>query len=243
MGKLLVIFLLLILSLHSVSQFNDSIHYYFRFASSGIINKTGTNNLYIANNALTFKTQKKNITFNTLTTWIYGEQQHSLINNDFAAHSDIGLFKGIRKLYYWGLINYDKSYSLKIDYRLQAGAGFAYSFIDSPYLWINISEGILYERGDITDPIIGQDRYQIPRNSLRFLYHWSLKERFIIDGTHFYQPSFKSTNDYIIQSSNNVSIKLKKWLSLTGAFVYNKVSRTKRENFQVSYGLSAETYF
>src|SRR5215213_2239455 len=91
--------------------------------------------------------KKKNASFNTNTAWIYGEQQRRHINNDIAEHSDVDLFKGVHKLYYWALANYDKSYSLKINYRFQAGAGLAYNFIDSPYLRINISEGILYERG------------------------------------------------------------------------------------------------
>ena len=46
----------------------------------------------------------------------------------------LNFYKGIHKLYYWGLVNYDKSHSLKINHRSQIGAGVAYNIIDSPHL-------------------------------------------------------------------------------------------------------------
>ena len=75
------------------------------------------------------------------------------------------------------------------------------------------------------------------------MYHWSLKDRLIIDGVHFYQPSLQDISDYLITSTNNISVKLKKWLSITGSFIYNKVSRTKRENVLMTYGIVIEKYF
>ena len=175
--------------------------------------------------------------------WVYGAQKDELTNNDFTANGTIDLNKGIRKLYYWGLINFDKSYSLDINYRLQIGAGVAYTIIDSPKLRINVSDGILYEKGDLADADIGQDVYQIPRNSFRLMYRWVIYDRLQIDGTHFYQPSLLAINDYVIQSSNNVSIKLNKWLNITGSLLYNEVSRTKRSNLLMTYGLTVEKYF
>ena len=103
--------------------------------------------------------------------------------------------------------------------------------------------GILYEQGDLVDANLGHDIYNIPRNSFRLLYHWSLKDRLVIEGIHFFQPSFKDGNDYIIQSTSNISVKLKEWLSLTASLIYNKVSRTKRENLLVTYGITLEKYF
>ncbi|MEI9946496.1 MAG: DUF481 domain-containing protein [Chitinophagaceae bacterium] len=243
MHRIIILFSLLALSISSFSQFNDSIHYYLRFASTGIINKTNDGDSYVLNNALNFNIKKKIVSINTSAGWIYGVQKGALTNNDFSAHSDVGLYKDLRKLYYWGLVNFDKSYSLKIKYRLQAGGGIAYNIINDPLLWINVSDGILYEKGDIIDAKLGRDVYQIPRNSFRLSYRWSLKDRVIISGIHFYQPSLIAINDYIIQSTNNLSVKLKKWLSLTAAVVYNKVSRTNRENLLITYGLTLEKYF
>ncbi len=195
------------------------------------------------NNGLLFNIKKKKVAINTALNWIYGAQQHNITNNDFNVQGYLNFYKGIHKLYYWGLVNYDKSHSLKINHRSQIGAGVAYNIIDSPALRINISDGILYEQGDLIDATLGRDVYQIPRNSFRLLYHWSLKDKLIIDGVHFLQPSLTDFNDYIINSSNNISVKLRKWLSITAAIAYNKVNRTKRENLLITYGITMETYF
>jgi len=225
------------------SQFSDSIHYHLNFASTGVINKTNDGKSYVFSNGLGFNTRTKKVAINTSLAWVYGTQNSDLTNNDFSAHGDIDLGKSVHRLYYWGLVNYDKSFSLKINYRLQAGAGIAYSFIDSPDLKINISDGILYEKGNITDVNKTDIVYEIPRNSIRLSYRWAIKDKFMITGIHFYQPSMKDISDYIIQSTSSVSVKLRKWLSITSAVIYNKVSRTKRENLLITYGIAIERYF
>lgn len=229
--------------LSATAQFNDTVQHYFKFASTGVINKTNETNSYVLKNTLNFNVQKKHLTYNTFIGWVYGAQKDELTNNDFTANGTIDLNKGKHKLYYWGLINFDKSYSLDINYRLQAGAGIAYTIIDSPKLRINVSDGILYEKGDLADADIGKDVYMIPRNSFRLMYRWVIYDRLQIEGTHFYQPSLLNINDYVIQSTNNISIKLNKWLNITGSLLYNEVSRTKRNNLLMTYGLTVEKYF
>lgn len=64
-----------------------------------------------------------------------------------------------------------------------------------------------------------------------------------LDGTSYWQPSLKDSHDYIIQSNTNLSIRLKKWLSVTSSLNYNRFARTNRENLLVNFGLVAETYF
>lgn len=192
---------------------------------------------------LNYNTLRKNIALNTSANWIYGSNQSALTNNDLSLHGDLNFFRHGKKLYYWTLANYDKIYSLKVNYRLQAGAGASYNFIDSPWLRINVSDGILYEKGDITNEAGKKIIYSIPRNSFRLLYKWSIKDRLVISGIHFYQPSLQSINDYIIQSSSSISIRLNQWLSFTSSLVYNKVTLTDRETLLFTYGLSLEKYF
>jgi hypothetical protein len=243
MLKTIIVLIQLFTGLICLSQFNDTIHYHLRFASTGTINETNEGNSYVLTNSFNFNTKRKNVVLNAAASWIYGVLEDNLTNNDFTAHGDVDFYKGTHKLYEWALVTYDKSYSLKINNRVQAGAGFAYNFIDSPYLRINVSDGFVYEKGDIIDPELGHDVYNIPRNSFRFLYRWSLKDRFVIDGTHFFQPSLLNISDYIIQSWSSISVKLRKWLSITGAVIYNKVSRTQRETLLITYGVSVEKYF
>lgn len=243
MNKLYLSALLLLSYTVTQAQFNDSTHYYFKLLSTGIINTTNDAKSYVLKNGFNFNAQKKKMSYNTFFNWIYGELQNDLTNNDFTAHGDVDFNKGITKLYYWGLVNYDKIYSLNINYRLQAGAGIAYNIIDSPDLRINVSDGIVYEKGDLQDATIGRDVYQVPRNSFRLSYKWDIANRLRVDGIHFYQPSLLSIKDYVIQSSSNLSVKLNQWLSITAALTYNRVSRTNRENLLFTYGLTIEKYF
>src|SRR3712207_3470117 len=102
-----VLFLLLMLCGFVVrSQFNDSVHHYINFASTGIINKTNDGSSYILTNALRFNINKKNIRLNSTNSWMYGEQlQKRLTNNDFTSTLDFNLFHLHKKLpdfYYWG---------------------------------------------------------------------------------------------------------------------------------------------
>ena len=240
MGRIIPILFFLFFSLSCFSQFTDTTHHYFKFNSTGVINRTNDAKSYVFANKLAYSIKHKSVVTNTGATWLYGLQDDDLTNNDFSAHADVEFGKGVHKLYYWALVNYDKSFSLKITDRVQAGAGLGYDFIDSPYLKINLSDGILYEYANLKDPHLV---YNTARNSLRLLYHWSLHDRLIIDGVHFYQPSFRDISDYIITSTSNVAVKLNKWLGITGAFIYNKVSRTKRENVLMTYGILIERYF
>ncbi|HKG67308.1 MAG TPA: hypothetical protein VKA92_00450, partial [Segetibacter sp.] len=52
--KLIVSILVMFSSIITHSQFNDSIHHYLNFASTGIINKTNNGNSYVLTNGLRF---------------------------------------------------------------------------------------------------------------------------------------------------------------------------------------------
>jgi hypothetical protein len=169
MRKIITLFYFLFLSLSSFSQFDDTTHHYFRFGATGVINRTNDSKSSVFANKLGFSTKGKTVATNTGATWLYGVQDDELTNNDFSAHADIEFGKGVHKLYYWALVNYDKSFSLKINDRVQAGAGIGYDFIDSPYLKINVSDGILYEYGNIQDPVNDHIMYNTARNSFRLM--------------------------------------------------------------------------
>src|SRR3954462_4453 len=120
MVKFLFIIFGLFSSVITYAQLNDSIHHYVNFASTGIINKTNNGDSYVLTNGLKFNISKKNIRLNSTSSWIYGEQQKSLTNNDFISALDFNLSRPGSKFYYWGLANYEKSFSLKINNRIQA---------------------------------------------------------------------------------------------------------------------------
>jgi hypothetical protein len=223
-------------------QFSDSVHYYGKFASTGSINKTQDGRSYLLNNNFKLGVSKKKIALNATGGWVYGEQDSVKTNNDFAS-MDFNLFRKVRQIYYWGLANYDKSYSLKINDRFQGGGGIAYNVLDRKGAYLSLSDGILFENSDLFLEDTIRDVYHTFRNSFRLAYKFVIHEIIIVDGTHFLQHSLSHGNDYNIRSTSNLSILLRKWLSITATMTYNKLNRTRRENLLFGYGLTIEKYF
>ena len=224
-------------------QFNDTTFYHTAYLSSGSINKTNDGTAYLLNNAFKFNVKRKDIALNFNNSWIYGKQNRNLTNNDFSSSFDFNLYKTIPHFYYWGLVNYNTSYSLKINDQLLAGLGVAYNIYDGPNAYLNISDGILYDLSDLTLGDNTRDNYHTYRNSFRLAFRFNIKDRVVIDGSNFYQNSLDRGNDYIIRSTTNLSFKLQKWLSLTTSLNYNRQNRTQSENLLFTYGLTIEKYF
>jgi hypothetical protein len=241
-------FLFLIVLLNSFyearSQFNDSANYYLRYASTGIVNKTNDRNAFVLNNHLRFSVYRKNISLNTNNSWVYGEQQQMVSNNDFTSTLDFDLYKTRKHIYYWGLLNYEKSLSLKIYNRLQAGLGIGYYLIDHENYVIQLSDGILYETSELYDQegLTNAD-YETYRNSFRLKFRFVFKDALILEGVDFLQHSLSDRKDYIVRLNTNLSVKLFKWISLTASVNYNKLNKTSRENFLMNFGLTLEKYF
>lgn len=240
-----IIFLIVIILYSSACfcQFNDSVHHHFTFGSTGIYNQTKDLKSFVLNNNASFEINEKRLSFSASGSWIYGKQQKQLSNNDVSVSGNVDYLKDVQKLYYWGLMNYDKSYSLKINYRFQSGIGVGYTFVKSPHLNFQVTDGFIFETSDLTDPARGKDIYQTVRNSLRIKYNWSYKNTFVLSGTNFVQPSIISLDDYILKFNNKLTVKLYKWLSLAATMDYNKISRTNRENLLLTFGVSIDEYF
>jgi hypothetical protein len=225
------------------SQFNDTINYYLHYGATGIYNQTNDANTYVFNNALKFSISKKSVLLNASGSWIYGWQEDKIVNNDVTSALDFNLYKTLPHFNYWGLANFDKSYSLKINKRLQAGLGGAYDLVHSPNARVNISDGILYEHSDLQLADGSNDVYGTFRNSLRLKYNFTIYKIFVLDGTHFLQNSLSYKQDYIIRSVSDFSVRLREWLRFTTSVSYNKVTRVNRKNLLVTFGVSVDKYF
>jgi hypothetical protein len=227
----------------SYGQYNDSTNYHVAFSPSGSINRTQDGSSYLLNNKFRFNVKKKDVSLNFSNSWVYGKQDTTLTNNDYSVALDFNLYKTLPHLFYWGLVNYNTSYSLKINNQLLAGAGIAYSLIDTKSVYLNISDGMLYDQSDLVLPDASSDVYHTYRNSFRLLFKFNIKEIIVIDGTNFLQNSFDRRYDYIIRSTTNLSVKIKKWLSLTTSLNYARQNRTQSENLLLTYGINIEKYF
>lgn len=225
------------------AQFNDSITRYIGYTGTGVINKTNDGDSYVMNNNIRFNVRRKDVSLNAAAGWIYGEQNDRKTNNDFTSSLDFNLFKTFEHFYYWGLTSYEKSFSLKIDNRVQAGLGIAYNIVEKKTLFINVSEGVLYDKSDVFINDTTKEKNNIFRNSFRCRYRWVIKDFITLDGTQLIQNSFSDGKDYILKSVNSLNFRLYKWLNLTTAFTYNKVGKTDRQNLLLTFGLSAEKYF
>ncbi len=231
------------LALQCFSQFNDSMDYRFRYLGTGSLNKTKTAKAYLLSNNVSFDISKPKIAWNSGANWVYGQQNQQLSNNDFGIFSNLDFRKKTNAVYYWSLINYQTSYSLKINYKLQGGGGIGYTVIDKPTSQMSLSDGMLYEANNLTDASLGQDVYSTIRNSFRLKYKFAVNDVITLNGTDFVQPSLLSINDYILSFRNDVSFRVKQWLSLSAALNYNRINRTERENLLLTFGISVDNYF
>ncbi|MBL4677468.1 MAG: DUF481 domain-containing protein [Mucilaginibacter sp.] len=225
------------------AQFNDSTFYHTAFQSTGSINKTRDGTAYLLNNGFKFNVKRKDVSLNFNNGWIYGKQNGGITNNDFSTSLDFNLYKSIPHFYYWGLANYNTSYSLKINNQLLTGAGIAYSFFDTPNTYVNLSEGVLFDSSDLMLDNNIRDEYTTFRNSLRLQFRFNINNRIVIDGSNFLQNSFERGSDFNIRSTTNLSFKLQSWLALTTSLNYNRVNRTSSENLLFTYGLTLEKWF
>jgi len=243
MAKQILIFLALAsLMLCSYAQMNDSTHYYLQLSSTNSINKTNDKSAFLLNNGLRFSVEKERVRLNFNNNWLYGKQDGSQSNNDFSSALDVNLYQKQSRFFYWGLLNYNTSYSLKIRNQLLAGAGAAYSFFDTEHAYLNLSDGFLYDASSIFENDVPIE-YQTVRNSFRLAYKFVIKEIIILQGSNFYQPSLRKASDFNIRLHNDLAFKLNKWLSLKGTLTYNRINRTERENLLFTYGIAFERYF
>lgn len=240
---LLGLIAVLISSGTALGQFNDSINHYIYVGSTGTFSKTNDLNSFVLANNLKFSVSKKKLSFNTANSWVYGEQSDVRSNNDFSSLIEFDFLKKQKRLYYWGNGTFDKSYSLKIDYRYQAGAGLGLNIAQDAKLVLNITEGLIYETGNLIDKDLGERRYDVWRNSARFKYRWVIQDIVILDGFVLYQPSISTRHDTIFKTSTTLSVKVRKWLSLSSALTYNEITLTDRRNLIVTYGVVMERFF
>src|SRR5206468_9780802 len=142
----------------------------------GSINKANTGSSYLLNNGLVYEIKKKSIVFNSTNTWIYGQSNHSLTNNDYSSFLNFNLYKTFPYFYYWGLANYNTSFSLKINNQLLAGVGIAYDFVNTKNTYLNLSDGVLYDKSDLYLSDNTRDVYHTYRNSFRLQFKFVIKD-------------------------------------------------------------------
>lgn len=239
MKKIIGLVLLVLFFRTAHAQFNDTTHYHVVLSAAGSINKADESTAYLLNNALNFGVKKKDMVLNATNSWVYGKQNGVLTNNDFSSSLFFNLYKSIPHFYYWGLANYNTSYSLKINNQLLAGVGAAYSIVDKPNTYINLSDGVLFDQSDL----LVNEVYHTYRNSFRLQYHFAVKDLLTLDGSNYLQSAFSNKHDYIIRSTTTLGLKLRKWISLTTSLTYNKMNITSSDNLIFTYGITLDKFF
>lgn len=241
--KYLFFLLLFAFAFPTRAQFSDSVHHMVNVSASGTFNRTNDGTTYLLNNGLKYSIRKQRFVMNSTSAWIYGNTPEKLTNNDFTTALDFNIYATLPRFYYWGLVNFTSSFSLKIREQMQTGLGAAYRLIDKEHMMLSISDGILFERSNVFREDQSLLEYQTFRNSLRLQYRYKYKELLTFNGTGFYQPSLQYGGDFIITANASLGIRVWKWLSLNTTVTYNNVSRTQRENLLFTYGLVFERFF
>lgn len=227
-----------LMAVNCSAQSSDTARYNLRFSTTGFVNRTNDGSAYLLNNNLRLGIQTNKIEANASGGWVYGRQESGLTNNDFSTAIDFNLLKEQRRLYYWGLLTYDKSYSLSIHNRLQAGAGAGYTLINKRTVVLVLSDGPLYESADLYDTA-----YITLRNSFRLKYEVIVAKIIVLEGTNFLQSSVFDATDYVVKAMNNISVKLNSWLSITASTTYNKLNLVAKENLLVNFGFRIDRRF
>lgn len=223
-------------------QYSDTSQYYTGIVSTGSHNKTNGSSTYLFTNKLNAGIKKKITELYFNNSWVYGQQQKTLTNNDINSTFNCNVYKLFPHAYYWGLATYIASYSLKINNQYQAGAGLAYNIIDRKHIKLNISDGLLYDNSDVYLADTVRDVYSTGRNSARIMFSCDTNI-FTINVMSFLQNSLWLKNDYIIKADATLGIRVKKWLVLTVTYSYNRFNRTGKENTLLTYGLTLEHYY
>jgi hypothetical protein len=223
-------------------QFTDSTQHLAQYTSTGSINGTNDSRAYLLNNQIKIGIRKKSVSLNFNNSWMYGKQNQQLTNNDFSSTFDFNLYN-TPNFFYWGLANYNTSRSLKINNQLLSGVGAAYSIFNRDEAYLNISDGLLFDASDIISPEGIRDKYETIRNSLRLSFRFVVFENIVFSNTAFLQSALSNKDDYIARTDAALTFKVNQWLGLTTSYYYNYISRTERENYLLSYGLTFERYF
>jgi hypothetical protein len=243
MKKLFFVFCVITIQFRLQAQFTDSTTRFVKLTSGGSINKTKDGSNYLFNNNAQFNVRKKRTALNSAASWIYGMNPEKLTNNDFTLSSNVNLYRHFTDFYYWGLVNYTTSYSLNIKAQGQAGIGIAYNFLNKPNLWLNVSNGMIGEASRIIQGDTAVINYQTIRNSLRVQFMFKMGDRFTFRTGNFFQPSLEYIKDHIISSDTECTYQLWKGLNLNTRLLYNKISRTEKENLIFTYGMGYQKYF
>lgn len=224
------------------AQWSDSTNYFIKLSSTNSINRANDKSAFLFDNGLGLSIRKERVSLNWNNTWLYGQQDGTKSNNDFSTTFDANFYRPGRKFFYWGLANYNSSFSLKIKNQLLAGAGIAYSFLDTETAYLNLSDGFLFDTSSILEDDLPV-HYQTVRNSFRLAFRFVVYSRVTLQGNNFYQPSLTDGSDFNIRLNNDAFFALYKGLSLKAAITYNRVNRTGSENLLFTYGISFERYF
>ncbi|HET6252659.1 MAG TPA: DUF481 domain-containing protein [Puia sp.] len=226
----------------------DTPHFHYNYTGTGSLDKTNSLRSYLVSQLLKLSLLKKSSTINFTNNWVYGKQNSAVTNNDLTSSLDIGIYKTLKHFFYWGMANYTTSVSLLIHQQEQTGLGPGYNIIDKKKATLLISDGVIYEHGDLYDSLYGgsngnsyqRDIYHVFRNSFHLLFRWVIKDRYTLDGSGFLQNALSNWNDYKLQLYGSGSIKLEKWLALTGTLVYDRFTRTRSRNTLVTFGATIQ---
>jgi hypothetical protein len=243
MKKLTLFFVCWFFILGSYAQFSDSARHFVGYTGTGIINSTETTHSYVFRNVLQAGFNYGTTSGSAMFGWVYGKLNKLRSNNDYESAVDLDYRIDSSRFKVWVLGTYDKSLSLKINKRLQAGSGLSYDVFRKNNNRLNISDGILFESSDLLLPGDVNDVYHTLRNSLRVKYSFHFRELVQLSGVHFLQNSFSDGNDYNIRSQSALSVKIFSIVSFTTAVTYNKINRLNRENFLLTVGLGLQKYF
>ena len=188
--------------------------------------------------------------------WVYKTQNASLYQRFSGRRADNDLFsrhylyyRPERRIYPFGISYLSTNYRRKVDWRVFAGGGLTWQFLNQPGQVIKIAAGTVYEQSGFNGSTYSHSRYNgderiaLWRGSF-FMMGWHYlaggKIRLYYDA--YWQPAFSYAANYRTQYDIGVDLPVWKGLSLTALYTFTRenvvVSQVKTSDRLLTWGLS-----
>lgn len=112
----------------------------------------------------------------------------------------------------------------KLDLRFNGGAGAKRTFWREGWSEVSVSAAALYSHEDLELAGPGSEINRTARWSMRARGRRALGERSRVEQVFFYQPEWRHSNDYLLESATSVRVGLTESLAFTLAFLYDRDS-------------------
>jgi putative salt-induced outer membrane protein len=167
----------------------------------------------------------ENSNFRAKGSMLYSENDSNTSANKYDVELDYNYMLS-QNLYSYIGVNYLKDQLSDYDYRINAGPGIGYKFLDTTEETIDLQGGLDYAFDKYTDGI--KDEYVASRAEIDYRYRFNESVQFkqMVN----YLVSLEDNDKYFMASESSLNVKMSKNISLGVSYRLDYVNQTKKEH-------------